>query len=614
VTLRYARVRTPEEIADQQGASLTAAAQGAEQLVLDTVKQIIDALVDIAEGVIVVGIDPLPPGTTPNITGLKPQINAAINTLNTLRGQLQPGRMNLIADVHQAAVALRNLLQSVPAGTEITFTWLDALAAAIAPGLTIANALFNFKNKNDKRFRDAETEMRQSSQDIIDALNLLKTMTPQAAALGSGAQVPTMSPPVVAWEYWNGRRWVPLGASAATAAPGSLTFTEFGAAGSEITFTVPDDIEPSEYSGVTARWIRARLTAGGYGIVTTVKWKDDQGHIHFYPIIEIRPPNIERLRLGYTWRSRPTPPERTFTENDFAFTDQTDAAITRGTPFPPFSPVRDLSPTLYLGFDAPLPADLISLFLDIEEIVGDDEGPTLDWEGWNGEAWVPVRERDDTRGLAVPGMVALPWPGTPSSANPLLARFGTPLAWIRARRRSDGSPRQSLVRGAFLNAAWASEIRSYDGETVGGGSGEPGQSFRVRNVPILLGESLEVRELSGPRARVEEPMLREELLPGRALRVGHSSGARSANQPDRRGVGPLAESWKPAVRRPGRADLRSGADPRPDPLRRDWPPAAPFPRGPTTCGSPAIAPAAERGATWGARRSTRFSPACSPSG
>ena len=100
---------------------------------IDAVKQIIDALVDLAEGVIVVGIDPLPPGTTPNITALKPQITASINTLNTLRGQLQPGRMNLIADVDQAAVALRNLLQIVPAGTGITFTWVDAVAAA--PGL-----------------------------------------------------------------------------------------------------------------------------------------------------------------------------------------------------------------------------------------------------------------------------------------------------------------------------------------------------------------------------------------------------------------------------------------------------------------------------------------------
>jgi hypothetical protein len=512
VTLRYQRVRTPEEIADQQGVSLTAAAQGAEQLVIDTVKQIIDALVDLAQGVIETGIDPLPPGTTPNITGLTPQINTAINSLNTLRGQLQPGRMNLIADVRQAAVTLRNLLQSVPAGTEITFTWVDAVAAALSPGIAIANALFNFKNRNDTRFRNAASEMRQSTQDLVDALTELATMTPQAAALASGAQLPTMAAPVVAWEYWNGRRWVPLGATAAPTAPGSLTFTEFASSGAEITFTVPDDIEPSDYSGVTTRWIRARLTAGGYGIVTTVKWKDDQGHIHFYPIIQIRPPHIERLRLGYTWRSRPTPPERTFTENDFAFTDQSDAAITRGTPFAPFAPVRDLSPTLYLGFDAPLPADLVSLFLDIEETVGEDEGPTLEWEGWDGEAWVPVRERDDTRGLAVPGMVALPWPGSPPSADPLLARFGTALAWVRARRRSDGPPRRSLMRGAFLNAAWAAEIRSYDGETVGGGSGEPGQSFRVRNIPVLIGESLEVRELSGPRARVEEPILREELL------------------------------------------------------------------------------------------------------
>lgn len=509
VTLRYQRVRSPEEITDQQGASLTAAAQSAEGLILDAVKQIIDAMVDLAEGVIVVGIDPITP-VNPNITALTPQINSAIATLNSLRAQLQPGRMNLIADVHQAAAGLRSLLQSVPAGTRITFTWVDALAAAVSPGIAIANALFNFKNVNDTRFRDAATEMKQSARDMVDTLDLLKTMTPQAAALGAGATVPSMAAPAVAWEYWNGRRWVSLGATAA--APGSLTFTEFGLAGAEVTFTVPEDCEPSDYAGVTGRWIRARLTAGGYGIVTLVSWKDDQGHIHFYPIIQVRPPHIERLRLGYTWRSRAMVPERVLTENDFGFADRTEAAATRGMPFAPFVPLRDVSPSIYLGFDAPLPADLISLYLDVEEVAGGDEGPALVWEGWDGEAWVPVRERDDTRGVAVPGMVALPWPGSPPGASPLLPRFGTPLAWLRARRRSDGLPRHSVLRGAFLNAAWASEVRSYDGETVGGGNGEPGQGFRVRNVPVLPGESLEVRELFGPRARVEEPILREELL------------------------------------------------------------------------------------------------------
>jgi hypothetical protein len=291
-----------------------------------------------------------------------------------------------------------------------------------------------------------------------------------------------------------------------------LTFTEFAPLGTELTFSVPDDIEPVEYSGLTARWIRARLTAGGYGIVTLVSWKDDVGQIHFFPIVQVRPPNLEGLRLGYVYRSQPAAPERTLTENDFQFTDRSDTALTRNTPFAPFSAVADLSPTLYLGFDAPLPTDLISLYLDLEEIVGEAQGPALEWEGWDGEAWVPVRERDGTRGLAVPGMVSVPWPGSPPSANPFLARFGTSLAWLRARRRTDGPPRRAMVRGIHLNAAWAFELRTYDGETIGAGNGAPEQSLRARNTPVLIGETIEVRELSGQRARVEEPILREELL------------------------------------------------------------------------------------------------------
>jgi hypothetical protein len=424
--------------------------------------------------------------------------------------------MDKIAGVHQAAVNLVNLLLAIPAGTERPnvplLRFLILGLAGFLPGAILDGFLF-FEAHNNQRIIDAALEIKNGAGDIRDVLEKLKGLTPFSVTAAVGAKPPAMTAPVVAWEYWNGRRWVSLGAAPAAGAPDSLTFTEFGAQGSELTFTVPEDIEPVEYSGVTGRWIRARLTAGGYGVVHTVSWKDENtGQTNFLPIIQVRPPHVERLRLGYVYRSRPMAPQWTLSDNDFRFTDQTDAAITRGTPFEPFTAVADLSPTLYLGVDTPLPADLISLYLDIEEIVGEERGPALEWEGWDGEGWVPVRERDGTRGFAVPGMVSLPWPGTRPSANPLLPRFGTPLAWLRARRRADGPPRRAVMRGVFLNAAWASEIRSYDNETLGAGSGEPGQSFRVRNVPVLVGETVEVRELSGPRARVEEPILREELL------------------------------------------------------------------------------------------------------
>ena len=522
VTLRYQRIRTAEEIADQQGANFTATAQKAEQTVIDAVKQTVDALVDFAQSLKILGTKfrlPPPPSPAPSgyndFSALEPQIDDAITALQDARNELQPGHMEKIAVVHQAAVDLLTLLKKVWTGTkrDVTIGWADIVAAMLAPKLVIATAFFAFEKENYDRIQDAAGEVKDGSQDIIDALNKLKDISPQSAALATGAALPAMTAPSVAWEYWNGRRWISLGASAALTAPGSLNFTEFGLSGAEITFTVPEDIEPVEYSGVSARWIRARLTAGGYGLVTLVSWKDQNGNVNFFPLVQVRPPHLERFRLGYVYRSRPTAPERTLTENDFRFTDQTDAAVTRGTPFAPFSAVTDLSPTVYLGFDAPLPTDLISLYLDLEEIIGEERGPALEWEGWDGEAWVPVRERDETRGLAVPGMVAVPWPGTPPSANPLLARFGTiPLAWLRARRRADGPPRRTLVRGIHVNAAWASEIRTYDGETLGAGNGEPGQSFRIRNLPVLPGEVLEVRELSGPRARVEESILREELL------------------------------------------------------------------------------------------------------
>ena len=52
VTLRYRRIRTPEEIADQQGAAFAANVQAAQQAVTNAVKQAIDAMVRIARGVL----------------------------------------------------------------------------------------------------------------------------------------------------------------------------------------------------------------------------------------------------------------------------------------------------------------------------------------------------------------------------------------------------------------------------------------------------------------------------------------------------------------------------------------------------------------------------------
>ena len=509
VTLRYRRVKTAEEIADQQGVNFEQDVVAAQAVVIAAVREAVYGLLKTADALQQLATN-LGFVLAPAITNARTALTNAVTALQPVA--TEPPKMEKIVDVDAAAVTLRALLLTVivglqkPPGTPWDFL-LEPLGISTAD---ILGSFNSYKAANEANVVTAGGKMKDAAGNFRNVLDQLEELTPFSAALAAGGTLPSMDPPQVVWEYWNGRRWTALGAMADAAAPRSLTFEESNA---QVRFTVPEDAEISEYTGVKARWIRARLVAGGYGLVRTVTWKDENTKkLNFYPIVETRPPHIEMLRAGYTWRSRSSPPERCFAENDFTFADCAEAAATLGTPFDPFRPVADLTPALYLGFDAPLPADLISVYFDIAEVIGEVEGPTLAWDAWDGTQWVALRARDGTRGHAVPGMLEVPAPGVASGAEPLLARFGRPLAWIRGRRASDGPPLHAVVRGIWSNAAWASQVRTFDGETLGSSTGEPKQIFFARNLPVLEGEVLEVRELSGPRARVEEPLLREELV------------------------------------------------------------------------------------------------------
>ncbi|KOU08790.1 hypothetical protein ADK86_03250 [Streptomyces sp. NRRL F-5755] len=77
-------------------------------------------------------------------------------------------------------------------------------------------------------------------------------------------------PPVVVWEYWNGRRWAPLGVRDETSG-----FTRRGL----VTFIGPADFRSSTEFGETACWLRARKGRGRspstprlYRVLTNTMW------------------------------------------------------------------------------------------------------------------------------------------------------------------------------------------------------------------------------------------------------------------------------------------------------------------------------------------------------
>lgn len=317
--------------------------------------------------------------------------------------------------------------------------------------------------------------------------------------------------PKLAWEYWNGRRWQAL-AIVESARYGTGLPEDF-LGGGTFRFRVPDDVAVTKINDQEARWVRARLVQESYGFTATATFEADSGTNTFTYFVP-QPPALTQFRLGYTWEYGPFPAERVLAVNDFQVADATEAARWPGLTFAPFATVSGSTPSLYLGFDAKLPVDRVSLYLHIEEKRGETRGPELVWEAWNGFDWSRLTVEDETSHLRVPGMVSFIGPEDAAPA----ARFGTPLWWLRARLKEDGPPGEPTIRAIHPNAVWASQRETVSQERLGSASGSPRQALRFRRFPVLAGEQVEVQELAGPRAAVEWRLLARELLGEAAIR------------------------------------------------------------------------------------------------
>jgi hypothetical protein len=373
----------------------------------------------------------------------------------------------------------------------------------------------------------------------------------------------------VRWQYWNGDRWLGL--------PGVADAVYFAVSGTNsLAFTVPADLSPVEIGGEARSWIRAQIVRGGYFFKNTIKvtGPPDQS----IDVVEPAAPAIEHVTVTYRWRPAFQPVQQCWTYNDFQYQLRSSDVRGSGDFFQPFAPVADATPALYLGFDGPLPNDLVSVYFDVAES-GAPMPPSL-WEAWDGEQWRPVSGSDDTAFLARPGIVSfivpplLPRPKADVklaadrqvlTASPLqaaafqagqlvvvsqndkneatviagvdgnvlaletpladrynmgtvslapLARFGVPRDWLRTRLKENGAAQTVAVNGIFLNATWANQTQTIANEVLGSGNGQLGQTLFFSQFPILPGEVIEVRELDGARAAVEWPILRDELLAG----------------------------------------------------------------------------------------------------
>lgn len=334
---------------------------------------------------------------------------------------------------------------------------------------------------------------------ILHAISLAKD--PGAGTIDK--DLPTLAPASLIWEYWDGQQWATL------IAPSTNEIHNFEKSGT-VHFTVPSHFVESTVAGTTARWVRVRLASGSYNTLRFVTWKDQvTNSVTSMPLIQPRPPMLAGFYMGYDYISPVDPAEHCFTWNDWQWDDRTSAAHWGGSPFEMLFPMADRTPSLYFGFDKPLPAGVVSLLLNVKLKRPVTEGPALAWQYWDGGQWQNLNAQDDTHGLAVPGIVSVAWPG---AASVPLTRFGTPYTWIRGALKDDVAAPAARMLGVFPNAVWADNLQTVQNETFGSSNGTPGQSFFLKQTPVLGDATVQVRELDGSRAATELSAFTASLL------------------------------------------------------------------------------------------------------
>jgi hypothetical protein len=323
----------------------------------------------------------------------------------------------------------------------------------------------------------------------------------------------------VSWEYWNGRVWNQL--DSYTFKPNEASPKDFSGVGLIANLPVPSDMVKVAVNDQEALWMRVRLLSGGYGFRNTVSDVNNKRFAFVVP----QPPTVAKFLLGYTWQQGPLNADYVLSFNDFHFQDDSEASHLPGQTFQPYHPVADRTPTLYLGFDKKLPEDRLAILFNILEDRDDTKGPSLLWQYWNGFSWEDLAVEDETRDLRLPGLVSFIGPddslelarfsngGTDQTSVPAA---GIARHWLRARLREDQPPGAPLIQGLFPNAAHVIQHQTIVNETLGASSGLPNQSFSFTQIPVLEGEAIEIREVSGLRANVEWRIVAFEVFGNQA--------------------------------------------------------------------------------------------------
>jgi len=354
----------------------------------------------------------------------------------------------------------------------------------------------------------------------------------------------TSSNPELSWEYSNGRAWESLILEEET----TLNFKNTGA----IRFRVPNDLAAVDVSGKTNHWIRARLIGGDYGREEITVKIETVSQTESKQTVErstkgIRPPVVVKLHIWYGFCDGILP-SFVLAEDSGAVRDQSDAnrtggaiveafvplslmlgrlsgsATTTTTDTPPECPpqcecqkhsssttnapvappqtlagpvTRATGRSLFVGLDATVSEAPVNVLLLVDKENDHTAFAPMTTQALVGGQFKPIVVDDATRALGESGMLSMSFAVPPTLSD----LFGRTRTWLHlVPKAADGEWTPSL-RGAYLNAVFASATETLTRELVGSSDGSPNLTLRLARPPVLR-RTLELR--------VREPLGEEE--------------------------------------------------------------------------------------------------------
>ncbi len=345
----------------------------------------------------------------------------------------------------------------------------------------------------------------------------------------------TASNPALSWEYWNGKGWWSL--EIIKDATDRLANT------GDVSFKIPDDIAESDWAGKSNFWIRARLVGGDYGkeevsfISRPIPDSDDTEQIVKRSTDNIRSPQVLSLRVTYS-NCDGSLPDFVLAEDSGLVVDQSDANRTGGAIVEGFIPVGQmlgrlsgapiaeedghpclpgcdchrtkvsdsssassvtlpgvratpaLGRSLFIGLDANISAGPVSVLLLVEKENDHLEFAPMKVEALVAGRFIPIVADDGTRALSESGVLLMSFAVAPTLAN----LFGKTCTWLRLTPKTQGDNWIPSIRGAYLNAVFASSKETLTRELLGSSDGSPNLTLSLARPPVLR-DTLELRVL-----------------------------------------------------------------------------------------------------------------------